>query len=285
MHTEIDKRFNELKKAKYLKGFSDNMAARLRRKFKALIQEIQRNVFQKLPLSPADRAKLNIISGWLLVRDHFLSKGTSGVVIAGFGERDIYPRLSEFAVAGLIENRLRFQLRNEVRIDAKTIASIIPFAQSEVVRSFIDGMDPGLEGLLNKFLDGVFTNYPSVLLSQMPDLIGSKKLEVAKKTGDASKEILKTFRQEFNKFRRETLVTPIVSTVGVLPKDELAAMAESLVSLTSFKRKFSFDAETVGGPVDVAVLSKGDGLIWIKRKHYFKPELNPHFLKNYFIEE
>jgi hypothetical protein len=44
------------------------------------------------------------------------------------------------------------------------------------------------------------------------------------------------------------------------------------------------DAETVGGPIDVAVISKGDGFIWIKRKHYFKPELNPHFFKNNFRE-
>ena len=58
----------------------------------------------------------------------------------------------------------------------------------------------------------------------------------------------------------------------------------ALVSLTSFKRKFSLDAETVGGPIDVAVLSKGDGFVWIKRKHYFKAELNPHFLTDYFQE-
>jgi len=37
----------------------------------------------------------------------------------------------------------------------------------------------------------------------------------------------------------------------------------------------SRQAETVGGPVDVAVISKGDGLIWMKRKHYFEPGLNP----------
>jgi hypothetical protein len=67
-------------------------------------------------------------------------------------------------------------------------------------------------------------------------------------------------------------------------KDELAAMAESLVNLTSFKRKISLDAETVGGPIDVAVISKGDGFVWIKRKHYFKPELNPGFFANYFRE-
>ena len=42
------------------------------------------------------------------------------------------------------------------------------------------------------------------------------------------------------------------------------------------------DAETVGGPIDVAVISKGDGFIWIKRKHYFSTELNPCFNQNYF---
>lgn len=32
----------------------------------------------------------------------------------------------------------------------------------------------------------------------------------------------------------------------------------------------------------VAVISKGDGFIWIKRKHYFSPELNTAFFSNYF---
>jgi len=40
--------------------------------------------------------------------------------------------------------------------------------------------------------------------------------------------------------------------------------------------------ETVGGPIDVAVISKVDGFIWIKRKHYFKIELNPQFSANYY---
>jgi hypothetical protein len=68
----------------------------------------------------------------------------------------------------------------------------------------------------------------------------------------------------------------------MMPKDELAAMAESLVNLTSFKRKVTEEAETVGGPIDVAVISKGDGLVWVKRKHYFPPELNQQFFANYY---
>ena len=64
-----------------------------------------------------------------------------------------------------------------------------------------------------------------------------------------------------------------------LPKSELASMAESLVNLTSLKRKVSLQAETVGGAVDVAVVSKRDGFVWIKKKHYFKDELNLHMVR------
>jgi len=34
--------------------------------------------------------------------------------------------------------------------------------------------------------------------------------------------------------------------------------------------------------IDVAVISKGDGFVWIRRKHYFNQELNPHYMSKYF---
>jgi hypothetical protein len=81
---------------------------------------------------------------------------------------------------------------------------------------------------------------------------------------------------------RKNYVNPVANVVSMLPKDELATMAETFVNLTSFKQKVSTGRETVAGPIDVAVISKGDGFVWIKRKHYFKPELNPQFFANYY---
>ena len=80
--------------------------------------------------------------------------------------------------------------------------------------------------------------------------------------------------------RREYWWLPIVQVVAALPKDELAAMAESLVNLTALKRKISMETETVGGPIDVAVISKGDGFVWVKRKKYFELDENPHVLED-----
>lgn len=51
--------------------------------------------------------------------------------------------------------------------------------------------------------------------------------------------------------------------------DELGSMAETLVSLTSFKRKFSGEMQTVGGPIDVLTISRGERPIWMKRKQFF----------------
>lgn len=85
------------------------------------------------------------------------------------------------------------------------------------------------------------------------------------------------FKQAFMDARQEHSIRPLMQVVASMPKEELAVLAEALINLTALKRKASRDQETVGGPTDVAVISKGDGFIWIKRKHYFDPGLNMDF--------
>lgn len=84
------------------------------------------------------------------------------------------------------------------------------------------------------------------------------------------------FLKEMQHQQDHEYVKPMLTSVGMLPKDELGLLAESLVNLTSLKQRVSIDdANTVGGAIDVALISIGDGFIWLNRKHYFKPELNP----------
>ena len=91
-------------------------------------------------------------------------------------------------------------------------------------------------------------------------------------------EILDDLVSGWQDYQRKNYSGPIMDVVGVLPKDELASMAESLVNLTVLRRRTSIDIETVGAPVDVAIITKGDGFVWIKRKHYFEPALNPRYM-------
>ena len=75
---------------------------------------------------------------------------------------------------------------------------------------------------------------------------------------------------------------PVMDAVRFFSPTEMARMAETLVSLESFRQQVTLKDETVGGPIDVAVITRGDGFIWIKRKHYFDRRLNHHFFANYF---
>ena len=110
-----------------------------------------------------------------------------------------------------------------------------------------------------------------------PELQDSLRKELT----ELGNKLVQDFADGLESYRRSQFITPVIDSVASLPKDELAAMAESLVNLTAFKRRMtSVETDTVALPIDVAVISKGDGFIWIKRKHYFEPAFNPHFFSN-----
>ena len=55
---------------------------------------------------------------------------------------------------------------------------------------------------------------------------------------------------------------------------EMVHLAETLIVLQSLKERITTHSESVGGPVDIAVITKAEGLVWIKRKHYFEADRN-----------
>jgi hypothetical protein len=208
----------------------------------------------------------------------------SGIVIAGFGSDDVFPRLRRFQFQTIAANRLKFEEVENFEIGHDSRAIISAFAQDREVRTFMDGVDPKIEGYLEKW-------WPQKLYQVINEVGEKLQLDEAQRSQlleDMAQRcfgVHDEYRQELLQFQQEQNIEPILSIVAMLPKDELAAMAESLVNLASFKRRVTDEEETVGGPIDVAVISRGDGFIWIKRKHYFKPELNPQFLANYYRSE
>lgn len=65
--------------------------------------------------------------------------------------------------------------------------------------------------------------------------------------------------------------------IAMMPKIELIELAEALVSITAIERKATSDEGTVGGPIDVAFVTRHEGFVWIKRKYYFNAALNPRY--------
>ena len=206
------------------------------------------------------------------------SPGSGGVVVVGFGESEIFPALSHYFLDGVVANRVRVRPGGHVRIDGNQLAGIYPFAQEDMVATFMEGVHPGFRVALDGFVHETIALLTEHFCNLVEDLLPAEvygRLQDEMQAAHAG--ITNHFGSSLGAFLEFNYSEPIMSVVEVLPKEELAEMAEALVNLTSFKRRVTPGAETVGGPIDVAVISKGDGLVWIKRKHYFDPTLNHRY--------
>jgi len=204
----------------------------------------------------------------------------SGVVFVGFGDKEVFPSLHAFITGDMYENVLHYRRDppNCLEIDFATIGAMVPLAQKDVVEKFVMGMDPRLAQLIDKILRQLSYKLPRQVIDGLNDVSASRKDQLKDGWHNRSQTLEKNLKSEIMQYRRNTFMQPVIRTISSMPKDELAATAEALVSLTSVSRKVATEMETVGGPIDVAVISKGDGFVWIHRKHYFRSELNPQFL-------
>lgn len=201
----------------------------------------------------------------------------TGVVIAGYGEDDYFPRLYQTEIFLCLNGILKVKEYSPVIIgkgisEEESTAALRPFAQHDMVDTFMRGITPAL----NDYMIELFSEVLEIIFDE------SRKFRKEGTDSDMKNLVMKAKRcviEEIEKTERQHFINPVIDMLGSLGKQQLAEMAETLIELTSFKRKISMDTESVGGPVDIAIISKHEGFIWIKRKHYFDLELNPAYIE------
>lgn len=122
------------------------------KKFKSEYVFVKEDVFDKFKFSKATENSLRQLAGLVLTKQT-VSDSFSGVVITGFGCDEIFPSLIDYKIDGIINKNLKIQKGEVVDIsDDDVSATIIPFAQNEMVRRFMEGIDPKYED----YLQGAF---------------------------------------------------------------------------------------------------------------------------------
>ena len=62
---------------------------------------------------------------------------------------------------------------------------------------------------------------------------------------------------------------------AAMPIQDAIDLAEFLVDLTTKFIRFQEGAQTVGGPIEIAAITKHEDFKWVKRKHFYKRDLQP----------
>lgn len=201
----------------------------------------------------------------LLIRADIETVARSGVVISGFGTRDTFPSLVNMESDGVIAGRLAASVRTESEITTDHPSDVLPFAVRNVMISLVHGVDPHfLDYALTVFRDLIRLNGERVIRDLAPNEDIANRLST--ENIQVSDDLIRHFLDYLRDYIRDMHLGPFAATLQGMPPDEMAWLAESLVHLTSVKMRMSLGPEGVGGPVDVAVITKREGFKWVKRK-------------------
>ncbi len=217
----------------------------------------------------------------IVSKERILGSSLSGIVVAGFGDDEHFPVMQSIEIGEVYEGQLKYCCRSVRKVNWETPSVVVPFADADMVNTFMHGMNPSFELRMTKEVADLVINLPDAIVDAISDLTETQRKKWKKQFLPESKKAIKSLLAKLDEQRQDKHLGPIHEAIANMPKDELGHAAARLVSLNWFQKRMSLTTETVGGPVDVAVISKGDGFIWIERKHYFRPELNQHFFDNY----
>ncbi|MCI3133926.1 hypothetical protein [Phenylobacterium aquaticum] len=227
-------------------------------------------------------AVLNAILGYLhaFVIRNIQSEYSTGIVMAGFGDSEILPVANVTIFDGKFKsiNRCWRDSRSQnLNTDEDPGGVVLPFGQMDIISLIIEGISAETRSYISSLFGRILKNKSDSLVRRYISDADERVVEGGIQSGE-NRKIMEMFKEELGKFHQINSINPILSVVNALPKEEMASMAEALVDITALRRRVDSSLESVGGPVDVAVISKGDGFIWIKRKHYFNIEMNRDFL-------
>jgi len=256
----------------FLRGFGETDILSANELCNEVAPSLIKLLFGELPMVPDAQEKLRKLVAEMLVR-HYVGPAVSGIVFAGFGEDDYEPQMLQYEIEERCLGRPRVAESQRHGLTSGG-ALIMPFAQDDAVAAFLEGIEPSLQEEMHTSVKVLFDGALEALTAKIRSKDDELAVEIEASLRPGMDEMLKRLYAGWEKMRRQ-LWSPVLAMVSALPKDELAAVAEALVALTKFRRRVTPVHESVGGPIDVALITKGDGFVWIKRKHYFPPELNP----------
>ena len=180
----------------------------------------------------------------------FHPRDRSWIAFAGMGEAEAFPVLQEYLIGSIALGRLRWAKTGEAAVSREQSAHVVPLAQRDAIDMFFRGIDPELDGRLE-----------DMVARSVSRGLGGERERRRSQIGKIRAEFRHLLEREID----EKYEAPLLAAVDAMPLHGLAKIAEALVRLTAFRKRMSVgQKETVGGGIDVAIVSKGEGFVWAR---------------------
>lgn len=244
-----------------------------------MLNEIHLDVLDSADQKPPEQKRVRVteLMCALLTKASPLEPST-GVVVAGYGSSELFPTLDHFELYAPVLDALKF--RRVERVDIARSgprARVMAFAQREMAERFLFGLDAQTKEKILHFSRSAIAAVGDHAASLIEFENDDETKAFRESVFSAEQAFVAGLESEGMETIRSESQSAVEDMVEFMPKQDLADFAEALVNLSSLQRRVHSGFETVGGPIDVAVISKSEGLVWVKRKHYFPSALNSRF--------
>lgn len=104
----INEHHDKLSKMEKVIDDADDFERKIKTKYKDFFKKISNDIFQNISVNNRFTSKLNEIATFLFTRSIF-PVGTSGIVIAGYGKKEIFPSVLTYQIEGFLEGKLNIE--------------------------------------------------------------------------------------------------------------------------------------------------------------------------------
>jgi hypothetical protein len=246
--------------------FPKEFAKRIIADYGDTIEETIAYGFSSFGLGKQSQQRLRDIAVWCVVKDLFLEDVT-GLVFSGYGADDRYPIVVTCYMSAIVGGIAKRGGPTIDAIDGDIRSRIRVFADSEVTNAFIRGIDFNLERRLYGGFRVMLHGLVDQLVEALP-LTDSQARENVR--GRFQRDFVPRYFDAFHKmiadYQQQAFINPILRVLEIAAKNELAETARDLVGLNVFKKRITAQKQTVGGAIDVAVISRESGFQWWSRQ-------------------
>lgn len=204
--------------------------------------------------------------------------GFTGVVVAGYGDGDLFPGYKTLHVYGHVGSELVYAVPHHMGNDYcgrpvtyQNAGWIQAFAQSTMIDLFTDGFGYSLRNIIRKQSGLALDEFVAGLQAAGVQIPAGVATSIHNAT-------LTKFMGAWIRENYDVNFMPLINVIGGLSVQEMADLAENLLTLESLKERVTSPTESVGGPIDIAVITRSEGLVWVKRKHFFDQALNLRYV-------
>ncbi|MGV6821004.1 MAG: hypothetical protein ACWA5T_10980 [Parvularcula sp.] len=272
LHSDYSKNIDGSPRAD-LACFAKGTGEKVLRRYSGPISEIiesllgaLKNEHASLTISDATRKKLDEVAVFSVTRDAFFEHYT-GVVFAGFGQRQTFPSMRSYLTSTVVMGTLKNRQDRAQDMAADAGPIIQPFAQDRMIRTFLTGMDQGVRMFMFGETLRLSRSLVSDVVGRAPGLSEEQRAQLfAEYAQGGLGAAVQGFFGALDEYQYATHTAPILRAIQTLPKKELGETAASLIKLNSFQQKVMHSVETVGGPISLATITRNEGLVMGKER-------------------